>query len=315
MLEEKILVSIICNAYNHEDYIKDALEGFLKQKTNFAFEVLVHDDASTDKTADIIREYESKYPKIIKPIYQKENQYSQKIHIGPTYQFPRAKGKYIAFCEGDDYWTDSYKLQRQFDALEEHPEVDICAHTANRVNAQTKETISLIKPSQEDVIFTAEEVIAGGGGFVATNSLMCRVELVKNVPEFRRFLMLDYTLQIQGALRGGMLYLKDNMSSYRVMAKGSWTSNILKDKERNIIHMQKINKMLEILNKDTAFVYEGTIKERMKSYNFLIFMLNCEYKKLLLPEYKKQFQKLNIKERIKIRLKAHFPFLIKEKNK
>lgn len=114
----KPLVSICCLAYNHEPYIEDALEGFLIQRTDFPFEILIHDDASTDRTADIIREYEANYPNLIKPIYQRENQYSQGIRVTLTYQYPRALGKYIAMCEGDDYWIDPYKLQKQVDFLE-----------------------------------------------------------------------------------------------------------------------------------------------------------------------------------------------------
>ncbi len=122
------LVSICCVTYNHEPYIHDCLNGFIMQKTNFPFEVLIHDDASTDKTADIIREYEAKYPNIIKPVYQSENQFSKKVDINITYQFPRAKGKYIALCEGDDYWTDPLKLQKQVDFLEANEEYSMCFH-------------------------------------------------------------------------------------------------------------------------------------------------------------------------------------------
>jgi glycosyltransferase involved in cell wall biosynthesis len=116
------LVSVCCITYNHEKYIREAIEGFLMQETSFPIEILIHDDASTDKTADIIREYEAKYPNIIKPIYQTENQYSKGVGISATYQWPRAKGKYIALCEGDDYWTDPLKLQKQVDFLEANPE-------------------------------------------------------------------------------------------------------------------------------------------------------------------------------------------------
>ena len=124
---DKPEVSICCITYNHEKYIEDALKGFLIQKTDFPFEILIHDDASTDRTAEIIREYEKKYPKIIKPIYQKENQYSKGIKIvNPTFNFPRAKGKYIAMCEGDDYWTDPKKLQIQKDFLDANPDYVIC---------------------------------------------------------------------------------------------------------------------------------------------------------------------------------------------
>ena len=116
---ERPLVSICCLAFNHEPYIREALEGFLMQKTDFPIEVLIHDDASTDGTASIIREYEERFPDIIKPIYQTENQYSKGIkNISGIFNFPRAKGKYIAMCEGDDYWTDPYKLQKQIDFLD-----------------------------------------------------------------------------------------------------------------------------------------------------------------------------------------------------
>lgn len=122
------LVSVRCITYNHEPYIAQALDGFLMQKTNFPFEVIVHDDASTDKTANIIREYEKKFPKIIKPIYETENQYSK--HDGSLSRIVNAalKGKYVAMCEGDDYWIDENKLQMQVDFLEKHGDVSATYH-------------------------------------------------------------------------------------------------------------------------------------------------------------------------------------------
>lgn len=115
------LVSICCITYNHEKYIRDSIESFLMQETNFPFEIIIHDDASTDKTADIIREYEKKYPELIKPIYQTENQYSKGIRVS-LLTYKKSRGKYIAFCEGDDYWTDPLKLQKQVTFLEENPD-------------------------------------------------------------------------------------------------------------------------------------------------------------------------------------------------
>ena len=121
------LVSVYCATYNHVTFIRQCLEGFVMQKTSFPFEVLIHDDASTDGTQDIVREYAARYPDIIKPIYQKENQFSKGVKIYLTYVFPRVKGKYIAMCEGDDYWTDPYKLQKQVDFLESHPDYVMCS--------------------------------------------------------------------------------------------------------------------------------------------------------------------------------------------
>ena len=113
-----IMVSVICLAYNHIEYIRDALEGFVSQVTDFEYEVIVHDDASDDGTTLIIEEFQKKYPQIIKPIYQKENQYSKKVDLIKEFLAPSAKGKYIALCEGDDYWCNNYKLQKQVEFLE-----------------------------------------------------------------------------------------------------------------------------------------------------------------------------------------------------
>ena len=119
--QDNIMVSVMCLTYNHEKFIRRALDGFVMQKTNFRFEVIVHDDASSDRTAEIIREYEKKFPDIIRPIFQTVNQFSQKKRIIQEIVYPCTRGKYLAWCEGDDYWTDSEKLQRQVDAMEHNP--------------------------------------------------------------------------------------------------------------------------------------------------------------------------------------------------
>jgi len=115
------LVSITCATYNHEAYIKEALEGFVMQKTSFPFEIIVHDDASTDNTASIIREYEARYPDLFVTIYEAENQYSKGYGDLSRIIYSAVRGKYIAVCEGDDYWTDPYKLQKQVEFLEYNP--------------------------------------------------------------------------------------------------------------------------------------------------------------------------------------------------
>ncbi|PUU67522.1 hypothetical protein DBB36_23560, partial [Flavobacterium sp. WLB] len=122
---QKPIVSILCDTFNHEKFITETLEGFLNQKTTFPFEIIVHDDASTDNTASIVTEFAQKYPLIIKTVLQKENQYSQKINFWSDITFPMAQGKYIALCEGDDYWIDELKLQKQVDFLESNPDYAI----------------------------------------------------------------------------------------------------------------------------------------------------------------------------------------------
>ncbi len=139
MESKPIVVSISCITYNHEKYIAQCLDGFLMQTADFGIEVLIHDDASTDHTPEILREYQKRYPNIIKPIFQTENQWSRgQRGFTFKYNIPRAKGKYIALCEGDDYWTDPLKLQKQVDFLERHPRVVACGTLYNSTqNANT----------------------------------------------------------------------------------------------------------------------------------------------------------------------------------
>lgn len=123
---EQPVVSICCITYNHEPYIEDALEGFLIQETDFPFEILIHDDASTDRTTEIINKYARKYPRIIRMIIQTENQWSKGIRILPALVLPEALGEYVALCDGDDYWVSAEKLQIQVSFLEKNSEYVIC---------------------------------------------------------------------------------------------------------------------------------------------------------------------------------------------
>ena len=138
-MNDNVIVTIRCLVYNHEPYIRQCLEGFVMQKTNFPFEAIIHDDASTDGSAAIIKEYAEIYPDIIKPIFETENQYSK--HDGSIHKImnEHTRGKYTAFCEGDDYWTDPFKLQKQVDFLEKHPEYLFCCTRYNIYVQNTKE--------------------------------------------------------------------------------------------------------------------------------------------------------------------------------
>ena len=138
----KTLVAIKCAVYNHEPYLRDCLEGFVMQQTNFPFVAIVHDDASTDGSAAIIREYEEKYPDIIKPIYEAENQYSKRDgSVGRIMNaaIDATGAKYIATCEGDDYWTDPLKLQKQVDILEKDESLMMCCTNCSVVDKHSVE--------------------------------------------------------------------------------------------------------------------------------------------------------------------------------
>lgn len=146
-MEEEILVSICCITYNQEKYIAKTIDSFISQKTNFKCEILIHDDASTDKTQEIIKKYEERYPELITGIYQTENQYSKGIMTSQIVR-SRAKGKYIAFCEGDDFWCDNNKLQKQVDFLEKNPEFIATAHWCKVIDENDEVTDAFINSDE-----------------------------------------------------------------------------------------------------------------------------------------------------------------------
>lgn len=302
----EIGVSVICNAYNHEKYIRDALDGFVMQKTNFPFEVLIHDDASTDKTADIIREYEKKYPDIIKPIYQTENQYSKNPGAVSRIQLARVTGKYIAVCEGDDYWTDPLKLQKQYDAMERHPEVDICAHSAVEVEANTKRIIRDITPELSNTIIPVENVINFGGGFVATNSLMYRAVINGNLPKYRKIYNIDWMLQIHGALRGGMLYIADKMSVYRSFSDYSWSEKVKRNPEFRLGSYKLVVAALESLKAETNGIYDYIINDHIRRRQFEICLTEEQYEGLQ-QNYKELYDGLSFRHRAYITVAQYIP--------
>jgi glycosyltransferase involved in cell wall biosynthesis len=127
------MVSVCCTAYNHEPYIAEAIDSFLMQETDFPFEILIRDDCSTDRTASIVKDYADKYPNLIKPIFEKENTFSKGVQPMPQL-YKIAQGKYIALCEGDDYWTNEKKLQKQFIILEKNKKYMISTHLTNNVH-------------------------------------------------------------------------------------------------------------------------------------------------------------------------------------
>ncbi len=308
--DNEIMVSIVCDAYNHEKYIADALDGFLMQKTSFAYEILVHDDASTDRTAEIIREYEKRYPDLIKPVYETENQYSKQDGSLARIQYGRVKGKYTAICEGDDYWTDPLKLQKQFDAMERNPQVDMCAHKAKMFDCRTNRIHNSFPPINETRILTAEEVIYGGGGLLATDSLFYRSTLNQNPPRFRKFWHLDYTLQIYGALRGGILFLNEDMSVYRHMTSGSWSERIHSSIESTMSLYHKLSEMLDILNEETHGQFAKAISKRKRKDEWGRLYWTGQHKERLNETYREFIRELPAGEKVNLYIKAWFPWTL-----
>ncbi|MRT94809.1 glycosyltransferase [Ancylomarina sp. 16SWW S1-10-2] len=214
------IVTVACTTYNQEKYIAETIEGFLNQVTNFQIEIIIHDDASTDNTANIVVMFAKRYPKLIFPIFQKENQYSKGIKPWPNFVFPKAKGKYIALCEGDDFWTDPYKLQKQVDFLEANSDYGM-VHTNYSVYNESKKTL---RSNSKKKIISGDvfRSLIVSGNNIATLTVLARAELIKkasmiiNAPSLsNKWAMGDYPMWLSIAQQSKIAYLNDNTSVYR----------------------------------------------------------------------------------------------------
>ena len=254
------MVSIICTAYNHERYIRQAIESFLAQKTNFKFEVLINDDASTDRTADIIREYEKRYPEIIFPVYQEKNLYSQGIKITPIL-LERARGKYIAVCEGDDFWLYPYKLQKQVDFLEAHSDYSLCVHAGATAN-EKGEILQFDKISMgsEDHTVTMEELLAHRG--FPTNAIVypraVRTDL--EIPFQGNCVNGDYAQMFYLGSKGKVYYFAGKWSAYRVTSVGSITDKYRQNVEKYKRDVDEHYRMMDRMDAYTNGEYHREIE-------------------------------------------------------
>ncbi len=313
---DKILVTIICTTFNQERYIRKALDGFLMQKTNFLYEVIVHDDASTDRTPSIIREYAEKYPHVIVPILQKENQFSKGVWITNDLLLPMAKGKYIAMCEGDDFWTDPNKLQMQADIMEKYPECSVCVHSVRGISENEKKVIRTFpKRKMESGVISAAAVmnrmLAKGEWLFHTTSYFFKksdaLEMGEKKYEFwTKSPYGDFAYMLMAALKGNFYYINKEMSVYRMGAIGSTVRrdmNLGRRKQRDICFIETVENFDELTNHR----FHEDVVEAVRRYRFEIADVEKNYNVLLAPEMKNNWKKLPLYVRTRIRVSKIFP--------
>lgn len=317
--DNEIMVSVYCLAYNHEKYIRKALDGFVMQKTNFPFEVIVHDDASTDNTAAIIQEYADKYPDIIKPIFQTENQYSKGVKIAKTFIYPKMKGKYVAMCEGDDYWTDENKLQLQFDAMEAHPECSFCSHYVKKISVATGEVTGYYPEKDKNLSEGVMDKVT------QLNLMMCSFQFqltsyfirktyyddyMTNTPAFANIINTgDNAILAYFSIKGKHYFIPKEMSVYNWGTEGSWTKRV----GSNLEHFESlyIGKK-EWLNSFAEEEYQRElVREFLPSLKFKIELMKGNDKFLLKKENRQYLKKLPFRWRVKIYICAYMPFISK----
>lgn len=283
MSDHEVMVSVFCMTYNQENFIRDTLEGFLMQKTNFAYEILIHEDASTDSTAEILRDYEQHHPDLIKVFYENENKYGKGIDYYYDILAPVSRGKYIALCEGDDAWIDEDKLQLQVDHMEKHPECSLIGHKAflQYPPNWTKERDARSMGYRYEGNVPYESMFIKWE--IPTSSFLFRKDVYMEMPQFfRKAPTGDEPLEFYLAERGNVYFLDRVMSVYNKMTADSWSVRFLKnDFKKMAVYYSGYIDLFREIDRHTNYVrhdfFGDCIQERIRRASVYILSNSTSY--------------------------------------
>ena len=281
MSKKEILLSVCMVSYNQEAYVRDALDSVLMQKTNFEYEIIVSDDCSKDNTVQVVKEYYDQYPNKIRILTGDKN-------LGyPNNQrrsLEAAKGKYIALCDSDDYWTDPYKLQKQIDYLETHPECAICFHNVMHIYDGNVAPRSLVNPLDFPTELTAEDMIIRKW-FLPTNSEVFRREFLSFPEWYDSVLHIDYVLNLLMSFKGTLHYIPDVMAVYRHTALSVNAQHNDGEYGYMLYHSQTMKKILTNIKSESDSIYHPLLEQRLKRYDEEILHYEREvyYEKHMIP--------------------------------
>lgn len=312
-MNDDIAVTVVCIAYNHAPYIRSALDSIVRQKTSFKYKVLVHDDASTDGTAEIIKEYADRYPSLIVPILQTKNLFSQGI-LPSVFVAPYIEGKYVALCECDDWWDNDYKLQMQWDYMESHKSCSLCTHAVDEFLEPEHRVIGQIAPSDFDRDYSVDEVILGDGGMFGTNSMFFRSEYYELPSCYLGWGVGDYPRTVYLATQGEVHYVAKVMSTYRIGSLGSWTTR-MQGTSFSVSQKELIIRGLKEADKYTDGLYHASFERRVALTTIDLAGIRGDWGLVNQPSCQEAFKALPLRRKIKIFLECKAPFLAGAINK
>lgn len=287
----EVLVSVVMITYGQERYIAQAIEGVLMQETNFPIELIIGDDHLQNDAELIVKDLINNHPRghIIKYTRHTKN---KGIVNNLIWTMQQCKGKYLAICEGDDYWTDPLKLQKQADYLEANPSIVFCFHAASTIDEKGMRGVYYkSKYFKDKEVVPKKHFIAKGGGGFATASSMFKQSIIEDLPNyFRESSVGDLPLALLAISKGDIGYLGDDMCDYRVMSEGSWSKETkIEGKIKNNLNCRKT---VEVFNKHNKYKFEGLSKVYIKNnifylgiyrsnksvYKTIVFLMSGGYK-------------------------------------
>lgn len=268
----RVTVSVVCIVYNHEKYIRSALDGFLRQEASFDVEFIIAEDCSTDATMDVINDYRDRFNGRLKVIKNESNLGFMKNLINAL---DMASGKYIAICEGDDYWVDPRKLSVQVGKMDELPCVDLSFHSSYiKYEVGGKVDSLFCRRAHGDCVFGVEDVIDSAGSFMPTASIMIRGDAYRNLSPKIRALYESYTTafftQLIFSFENGALYIDRPMSVYRSMASGSWTESVVNNPDVYVCWSDKYLDAVRSYNALTGYKHGLAFERAIANKHFSI---------------------------------------------
>lgn len=324
-MNSNVLVTVLCITYNHQNYIRRCLDSMICQKTNFAFEIIVHDDASTDGTQDIILEYAGRYPGLIIPVLQKENQYSKGYNFVENFMLPKASGKYIVGCEGDDFWCDPEKLRLQVEALETYSECSVCVHatsTADKMGNLTEMHFPDVELAP-GIILEEEFMrlsLMEGHWLFHLSSLMVSEKLFREYMKISHegfpsefFMVGDLPLFLFLAISSNVYYIDRVMSTYTVES-GGFMSRCENEPDFALrVHQGYING-LTAFDEFSQYRYHEYINTSLVSRRFLIDFISHRFDRIVqTPEYRPLIRKRGFLRVMKLYLAGYAMLLLGSK--
>ena len=281
---KKPLVSVLCQTFNHEKFICKALDGFLIQQTDFDFEICVHDDASTDSTVNIIKSYADKYPDHFRVIFQEVNQYSLGRSVLEI-NYQQSRGDYLALCEGDDYWIDPLKLQKQVNVMRKYPNCSLVGHGAIIKNTNNPFYSRLWLIDDKHSIIDTQTALLKHGYLFPLNAFMFKRKDFSLPQALRMIRVADLNRILYSAIIGEIHYIPDVMSVYQVGIKSSWTNTLHRDRTKVIEHLEEELRFLGQFDEYTHKSHHEEVKAFKDWVSYSLLRHKRDYLALAEPQF------------------------------